>query len=48
MTTKPKGSCFELPKDDNTNLKHEIYSIMKHNELLGEHTIKNKIRQTFS
>ena len=37
-----------LSKDANTSLKHEFYSIMKYNELLIEHTIKNEIRKTLS
>ena len=30
----------DLPKDAGNNLEHQIYSIMKRNELLAEHTIK--------
>ena len=33
--------CFDLPKDADNNFSHEIYSIVKHNNLLAEHTIKN-------
>ena len=44
----PKTFHFDLPKDAGVNLKNEIYSIIKHNELLAEHIIKNEIRQLFS
>ena len=37
VTTEPKTFHFDLPTDAGINLKHEIYSIMKHNELLSEH-----------
>ena len=47
-TTEPKTFCFDLPKDVDNNLEHETNSIIKHNELLDEHTIKNKVRQLFS
>ena len=33
------------PKDVDKNLRHEIDSIIKHNELLAQHTIKNPISQ---
>ena len=40
LTTKePKTFDFDLPKDAGINLKHEIYSITKHNDRLAEHTI---------
>ena len=29
MTTEPKTFYFDLPKDVGSNLKHEIYSIIK-------------------
>ena len=45
ITTEPKIVCFDLPKDDSNNLKHESYSIIKNNELLAEHTIKYEVRQ---
>ena len=45
ITTEPRTFHFDLPKDTAINLKHEIYSIKKHNELLAEHTVKNEIRQ---
>ena len=48
ITTKPKTFHFDLPKDAAINLKHEMYSIIKYNELLAEHTIKNEIRQLLS
>ena len=48
ITTEPKTSYFDLPKDVDNNLKHKIDSVIKHNELLVEHTIKNEIRKLFS
>ena len=48
ITTEPRTLNFDLPKDAGINLKHEIYSIMKYNELLAEYTIKNEVRQLFS
>ena len=47
-TTQPKTFCFHLPKDVDNNLEHETNSIIKHNELLAEHTIKNEVRQLIS
>ena len=44
-TTEPKTFSFDLPKDVDNNLKHEIYSILKQNELLAN---KNNIRQLLS
>ena len=41
--TKPKTFYFDLPKDAGINLKCVIYSIIKHNELLAEHTIKMRL-----
>ena len=34
---------FDLPKVDHKNLKNEIEFIIKHNESLAEHKIKNEI-----
>ena len=48
ITTEPNIFCFGLPKVADNNLKHEIFSVIKHNELLAEHTIKNKTRQLLS
>ena len=48
ITTDPKKFCFDLPKEADNNLEHEIYSIIKHDKLLAEHTIKNEVRQLFS
>ena len=45
ITTEPKTFHFDLPNDAGINLKHKIDSIIKHNDLLAEHTTKNKIRQ---
>ena len=36
---------FELPKDANENLNHEIKFIIKSNESLAENKIRNKIEQ---
>ena len=46
ITTEPKTIHFDLPKDVDKNLKYEIDFIIKHNELLAEHSIKSKIVQT--
>ena len=43
-TTESKTLHFDLPKDAGINLKHKIDSIIEHNELLAEHTIKNEVR----
>ena len=48
ISTGPKNICFDLLKDADNNFNHEIYSIIKHNELLDEHTIKNKFSQLLS
>ena len=48
ITTEPKTFYSDLPKNVDNNLKQEIYSIIKHNELLAERTIKNKVRQALS
>ena len=40
ITTEPIMLHFVLRKYVDKNLKHEIGSIMKHNEPLAEHTIK--------
>ena len=40
IATESNTFHFDLPKDAVINLKHEIYSIIKHNELLAEHKIK--------
>ena len=45
ITTKLKTFHFDLPKDAGMNLKHKIYSIIKHNELLVEHIIKFEVRK---
>ena len=39
---------FDLLKDVDKNLKHDIEFIIKHNESLAEHKVKNKIEQLFS
>ena len=48
ITTEPKTFCFDLPIDVENNLELEIDSIIKHNELLAERAIKNKVRQLLS
>ena len=48
ITTKSKTFHFDLPKHVGIKLKHEIHSIIKHNKLLSEPTIKNEIRQLLS
>ena len=37
VITELKTFHFDLPSDAGINLKHEIYSIIKHNELLAVH-----------
>ena len=39
---EPKTNHFDLLKDVNTNLKHEINFIIKDNKFLAEHTTKNE------
>ena len=39
---------FCLPKDVEKNLKHAIKFVIKQNECLAEHVIKNEISQLFS
>ena len=48
VTTGRKTFHFDLPKDLDKDLKHEIDSIIKSNKLLAEQTIKNKISQLLS
>ena len=48
IIAKPKHFHFDLPKDVTNNLKHEVHSTIKHNELLVEHTIKDEIRKLLS
>ena len=48
ITTENKTFHFDLAKNAGINLKHEIRSVIKHNEVLAEHTIKNEIRQLLS
>ena len=48
VTTGRKAFHFDLPKDLDKDLKHEIDSIIKSNKLLAEQTIKNKISQLLS
>ena len=43
ITIELKIFHFDLPKDADINLKHEIYSIIKHNKRLAEHTIKTRL-----
>ena len=40
-TTEPRSFHFDLPKNVYKNLMYETDSIIKHNELLAEHTIKS-------
>ena len=41
--TEPKTFCFDLPKEFDKNLKHEIDFIIKYNEVLSNHTAIDKI-----
>ena len=47
VTRDPKTFCFnfDLPKDVDENLKHEIEFIIKTNESLAENKIKNETEQ---
>lgn len=45
---EPKNNHFDLLKDVNTNLKHEINFIIKDNKFLAEHTTKNEGSQLLS
>ena len=45
ITAEPKTFRFDLPSNLGINLKHETDIIIKHNELLPEHKIKNEVRQ---
>ena len=42
ITTEPKTFYFDLPKDGGINLKHGIYSIIKHKHL-ADHKIKMRL-----
>ena len=48
ITTEQKIIHFDLYKNVDNNMKHEIDSIINHNENLTEHTIKNEIKQFLS
>ena len=43
ITTGPKTIHFDLAEVVSKNLKHEIDSTIKHNDVLAEHTIGNRI-----
>ena len=45
---RTKSFHFDLPKDTGKNLKHEIDSVIRHNELLAEQRIKSKMNQLSS
>ena len=47
ITTGPK-TFFDISKDTGNHLEHEIDSVIKHNELLVKHTIKNEVIQLLS
>ena len=44
---EPKTNNFDLLKDVNTNLNHEINFIIKDNKFLAKHTTKNEGSQLF-
>ena len=48
ITIESKNFHFDLSKNVDNNLKHEIDFVIKHKELLAEHSIKNEIRQLLS
>ena len=43
IIAEPKTVHFNLSKKVGNNLKQEIYFIIKHNEILAEHTIKTRL-----
>ena len=43
IITEPKTIHFDLSKDVGKNLKYEIDAIIKDNNFLAKHTIKNAI-----
>ena len=43
ILAKPKTICFDLPKDVCNDSKYEINSIIKLNEFLADHLIKNEV-----
>ena len=45
IITELKTIQFDLPKNVGNNLKYETDSIIKYNEILPEHKIKNGISQ---
>ena len=48
IITEPNAVCFYLPKNVDNYLNHEIDFIVKSNDILVEHTIKNKISSLLS
>ena len=44
---RTKKTCFDLLKYADNNLEHETDSVMKHNEVLADHTIKNEVKQNY-
>ena len=43
ITTEPKTIHFDLSKDVDNNLKHEINFIIKNNKFAAEYTIKTEM-----
>ena len=48
IITEPKTIYFDLPQDVVTNLMQETDYIIKQNECLAEHTIKNELSSLLS
>ena len=48
IITEPKIIYFEFPKNNDNSLMHETVFIIKHNQLLAEHKMKNKISRLSS
>ena len=48
ITAEPKAIRLDLNKKIEGSLKHEIDSIIKHNEFLAKQRTKNEISQFFS
>ena len=48
IITEPKTIYFDVKQDVVDNLKHEIDFIIKQNDFLADHTIKNEISRILS
>ena len=48
VLTEPKTTHFDSTEFFGNNLQHAIDSVIKYNERLAEHTVKNNISQPLS